>query len=134
MWMTARLPSGRKLWYPNPTPIRKAMPWDPADIRRAWTYQAMKKGQWATIDAYGGHLTENVVQGLARDLLVSAMFKCENDGLPVVLTVHDEIVCEPLAGDHEKRLDQIMRDRPQWAIDLSIPVATETWSGGRYRK
>lgn len=134
-WMTARLPSGRKLWYPEPTKCRKAMPWDPTDIRLAWTYKAMKMGQWRTIDAYGGLLTENVVQGLARDLMVSAMFKCEKNGLPVVLTVHDEIVTEPEKGNGDaKALEQIMCDIPDWAKHMQIPVAAETWEGDRYRK
>lgn len=138
MWLTARLPSGRKLHYFNPQPIRKPMPWsteEAPDVRRAWTFQAKKMGKWLTIDAFGGLLTENLASALARDLLVTAMFKCEKNGLPIVLTVHDEIVC-----DAEKRVDnaqmlkQIMEDRPQWAIEMGIPVASETWQGDRYRK
>jgi len=134
-WLTARLPSGRKLWYFNPRATRKAMPWDETDIRLAFTYQAMKLGQWKTIDAFGGLLTENVVQALARDLMVAAMFKCEKAGLPVVLTVHDEIVTEPLQVDaNVKALEQIMTDRPEWAKAMNIPVAAECWQGDRYRK
>ena len=134
-WLTARLPSGRKLWYFNPRPIRKAMPWDETDIRLAFTYQAMKTGQWKTIDAFGGLLTENVVQALARDLMVDAMFKCEKNGLPVVLTVHDEIVTEPLVADADANtLEQIMQDRPDWAKAMNIPVKAECWAGDRYRK
>lgn len=105
------------------------------DIRRAWTFQAKKMGAWKTIDAFGGLLTENYASGLARDLLVTAMFKCEKAGFPIVLTVHDEII-----ADAEKRPDnvtvlkQIMEDRPQWAIDIRLPVEAEVWSGDRYRK
>jgi DNA polymerase len=134
-WLTARLPSGRKLWYFNPQPTRKAMPWDATDIRLAWTYQAMKLGRFQTIDAYGGLLTENVVQALARDLMVAAMFLCEKNGLPVVLTVHDEIVTEPLRADADpKALEQIMCERPDWAKSMNIPVAAECWAGERYKK
>lgn len=134
-WLTARLPSGRKLYYFNPQPIRKAMAWDETDIRAAWTCQAQKQGRWITRDMYGGLLTENVVQALARDLLVDAMFKCEKNNLPIILTVHDEIVCEPLTqhSDH-KMLQQIMRDRPRWAIEMQVPVEAETWAGDRYAK
>jgi len=134
-WLTARLPSGRKLWYFNPQPVRKAMPWDETDVRLAWTYQVLKMGKWQTIDAYGGLLTENVVQALARDLMAHAMLKAEANGMPVILTVHDEIVTEPLAGDADpKALDQIMRDVPVWARELNIPVAAEVWVGDRYKK
>lgn len=138
MWLTARLPSGRKLYYFNPQPIRKTMPWsnpDEPDVRRAWTYQAKKQGKWLTIDAFGGLLTENLASGLARDLLVSAMFKCEKAGLPIVLTVHDEIVsdAEPRV-DNAKVMRQIMEDIPQWARDMKIPVEAETWAADRYRK
>lgn len=134
-WLTARLPSGRKLWYRNPQPIRKAMPWDETDVRRAWTYQARKMGHTVTIDAFGGLLTENVVQGLARDLMVAAMFKCEKAGLPISLTVHDEIVAEPLTQDADiKTLEQIMCDSPDWARHMQIPVSVEAWKGDRYRK
>lgn len=138
MWLTARLPSGRKLHYFNPQTIRKEMPWstaDAPDVRRAWRYQAVKTGRFRWVDAFGGLLTENLASGLARDLLVAAMFKAEKNGLPIVLTVHDEIIsdAEPRL-DNAKVLRQIMEDRPQWAVDMQIPVAAETWAGQRYKK
>lgn len=135
MWLTARLPSGRKLWYFDPRPVRRAMPWDPDDIRPSWTYRAYKTGRMMTIDAYGGLITENVVQGLARDLLVHAMFKARKEALPIVLTVHDELVCEPeIARADEKMLGQIMKDIPDWARQIKVPVDVECWAGERYRK
>lgn len=137
-WLTARLPSGRRLWYFNPRMTRHTMPWstkENPDVRLAWTFQTMKMGHWITVVAYGGILTENVVQALARDLLVHSMFSCEREGMPVVLTVHDEIVCEPLAKDAKfATLKEIMEDSPEWARHLRIPVATEGWVDERYRK
>lgn len=134
-WLTAQLPSGRKLHYFNPQPCRRAMPWDDTDIRLAWTYQAMKMGQWKTIDAFGGLLTENVVMGIQRDLMTEAMFKCEANDMPIVLNVHDEIVVEvPESRADLKALIQIMTDSPQWARQLQIPVAAEGWVGDRYHK
>lgn len=134
-WLTALLPSGRKLWYFNPQLVRRAMPWDETDIRLAFTYQQMKLGQFKTIDAFGGLMTENVVQALARDLMVNAMFELEENGFPIVLTVHDEIVCEPLKEDaDEKAFQEIMCETPAWAKKIQVPIAVESWQGDRYRK
>lgn len=137
-WLTARLPSGRLLWYFNPQLVRRVMPWsdpDAPDVRLAWTYQAKKMGKWLTIDAFGGQLTENVVMGIERDLMTHAMFLLEANGFPVVLEVHDEIVAEPLEVDaDEKAFQQMMIDVPGWCRDLRIPVAVDGWQGHRYRK
>jgi DNA polymerase len=134
-FLTAHLPSDRKLWYYDPQPVRKAMPWDATDIRPAFEYSAWKMGQWKRISGYGGLCTENVVQGLARDLLVNGMFNSEADGHKVVLTVHDEMICEVSEREaSEKLIAQYMEDVPQWAKQLGIPVNTECWVGARYRK
>lgn len=136
-WLTVRLPSGRELHYFEPRTVHKAMPWDENDVRLAWTYRATKTGAMRTIDAYGGSLTENVVQGLARDLLVSAMFGCRKAGLPIVLTVHDEIVTEvPLARAEEcnAQMEAIMTTLPQWATDIQVPIQVEGWISERYKK
>jgi DNA polymerase len=96
---------------------------------------AYKQGHMVTVNAYGGLLTENVVQALARDLMVTAMFKAERENMPVILTVHDEIVSEVRSDLADaKALRQIMEDRPAWAMELGIPVSAETWTGDCYRK
>lgn len=136
-WLTARLPSGRKLWYRDPRPDVTHVPWDPAILKKTYFYHAQKTGHWTRIYGYGGLITENIVQALARDLMVYAMFKCEEAGLPIVMTVHDEIVCEVDDGDRDAlalKLKEIMEDRPQWAIDMQVPVASETWVETRYKK
>lgn len=137
-WLTIRLLSGRKLWYFNPRAVRKTMKWstpEKPDVRMAWTFQTMKAGRWITVDAYGGIITENVVQGLARDGMVSAMFRCEANNIPVVLTVHDAILGEPLAKDADDvMLGQIMCDSDPWMREIKVPVATECWTGERMLK
>lgn len=130
--LTIRLPSGRKLYYPQATAEREEAPWG---AKQTWSYRATKNGRARGVWPYGGLLAENVASGMARDLLVHAMFKCEREKLPVVLTVHDEIVSEPLTGDADAaKLKQIMEDRPPWAVALELPVAAECWTGDRYRK
>lgn len=134
-WLTAALPSGRKLWYWSPEPVKKCMPWDSTDVRQGFTYKAYKNGHMVTVNAYGGLLTENVVQALARDLLVEAMKLMDRNGIPLILTVHDEIIAEILSRlADEAAFKQMMEHRSPWAIAMGIPVAAETWIGPVYHK
>jgi DNA polymerase len=76
---------------------------------------------------------ENIVSGIARDLLADAMLRIENAGYPIVLHVHDEIVCEVLAGfGSTEEFTCLMTQRPSWALDL--PIAAKAWTGPRYCK
>lgn len=134
-WLTARLPSSRKLYYFNPRQCTKAMPWDPDDIRPGWQYTAKKQGRIVSIDAYGGLLTENVVQGLARDVLYDRVPVLEEYDLPPVLTVHDEGVTEVDEDKADvKLMQEIMEDVPAWVRKLGVPIDAEVWAGERYRK
>lgn len=137
-WLSARLPSGRKIWYWNPQPTREAMPWDEDDIRPSFTYQAKKTGQVRTIKAFGGLLTENVVMGIERDIIAQGMLNCEREGFPIVFTVHDEVVAEVEEAKADKNhFMQCLLDIPAWAKALRIPVAVpadDTWIATRYRK
>src|SRR5262249_53560458 len=83
--------------------------------------------------AYGGTWTENVVSGIARDVLVEAMFRIEAAGYPIVLHVHDEVVCEVLEGFGSlNEFTRLMTRKPSWALDL--PIAAKAWTGLRYCK
>ena len=63
------------------------------------------------------------------------MFMLEKNGFPIILTVHDEILCEvSKALADEKAFAQIMEEREAWAIDMQLPIAVEPWSGDCYRK
>jgi hypothetical protein len=61
------------------------------------------------------------------------MLRIEGAGFPIVLTVHDEIVCEVPEGfaDTEK-FTQLMTLAPSWAPTL--PIAAKAWAGARYCK
>ncbi len=130
-FLCARLPSGwQTLWYQNP-----AVQWDERFEKWAWSYSAWQGGNERRVRAYGGLLTENAVQALARGLLVGSMQRVEAAGMPIVLTVHDEIVSEVDAGSADQAaFEQIMAERSPWAVAMQIPVQVEGWSGDRYRK
>lgn len=130
-WLTARLPSKRRLWYPFPKLELVKTPW--GEMKQTWSCSVWKNQQHRRRTSYGGLAAENVTQGLARDVMIHGMKNCEKAGLPVVLTVHDSII-----ADHKERLDakavlgQCMEDRPDWATQMKLPIGAEIKTGTRY--
>ena len=82
---------------------------------------------------FGGKLTENIVQGICRDLIAGAMLALEPRGYPVIASVHDEVICEvPTAWGSKEEMVEIMCQVPDWA--KGFPVAAEAKEGIRYGK
>ncbi len=81
---------------------------------------------------YGGRLTENVVQAIARDLMAESMLEIEKL-FDVILLVHDEIVAERKIGEGDlAEFQRLMANAPAWATGL--PIKVEGWKGKRYKK
>jgi DNA polymerase len=133
-WLTAILPNGRRLWYFDPVIIKSETSW--GEMRDGVTYMGRdnkKGGSWGRIRTYGGMLTENVVQAVARDLMAEAMIRVEKAGYPVVLTVHDEIISELLKGKgNQEEFEGLMAQAPHWAE--GCPIAVEGGVITRYQK
>jgi DNA polymerase len=130
-WMAIDLPSGwQTLWYFRPH-MHTRPGWGPSP--HCW---AMKSGKWTRRALYGGLLTENVVQALARGLMCGAMGRLEvRHGMPIVMTVHDEIVAEVTTATADlDRFKAIMAEPPDWAQAMQIPIAVTGWCEDRYRK
>jgi len=131
LWCT--LPSGRHLAYSIPRIEDRMTPW--GEMRPTLTYCGVTgpARKWKRVSTYGGHLTENVVQAIARDCMAEAWLRLEIAGYPIIMTVHDELVAEPRAGHgSQEEFERILATRPAWAPDL--PIAVEGWEGDRYRK
>lgn len=128
-WMYIKLPSGRLLHYYKPI-----VGYDAQRKKPRLSYMSIEKGKWVRVYTYGGKLTENVDQATSRDLLAHAMLNLEANGLPLVLTVHDEAVAEVKKKDNRTvdEFCEIMLDKPSWADGL--PLAAEGWKGKRFRK
>jgi DNA polymerase len=72
---------------------------------------------------YGGRLTENVTQSVARDLLADALIRLDAAGYFIVAHVHDEAVSE--SKDIEG-ITAIMREAPAWAEGLPMDASGDT--------
>ena len=127
------LPSGRSLTYHSPRIIQRETPWGAMrDTAQVDTLNSVTR-QWVSQIIWGGLLTENVVQATARDMMATAMMALEVKGYNVILSVHDEIICE--VPDNFGSLDEmidIMTRVPAWAE--GCPINAEGKEGKRYRK
>jgi hypothetical protein len=125
------LPSGRRLSYPFPKIISNRFHRPSVEFMD----NSLINGTWTPCNhgagAYGGLWTENIVSGIARDLLAAAMQRLETAGYPVVLHIHDEIVCELRNGEGcLEEFKQLLESVPEWAQGL--PVAAKTRNGPRF--
>lgn len=128
-WLYCKLPSGRKLAY-----LRPRVVFDEYGPQLVAAGVNTFTKQWSeSLSLWHGTLVENMVQAAARDVMVEAALRLEAAGYPVVLTVHDEILCEPKAATASlDEMHRIMLEPVPWAPGL--PLAVEGWIGQRYRK
>lgn len=136
LWMI--LPSGRPLCYARPKVEIVEAPWStpekPAKVKSltAWATNSYTR-RWEQCSLYGGLLVENAVQAIARDWMAEGMLRVEKSGYPVILSCHDEVVCEVPAGFGDvASYEKLLAQAPSWGTNC--PIAAEGWSGPRYRK
>jgi DNA polymerase len=95
-------------------------------------YDGITTGRkWGTLETYGGKLTENIVQAIARDLLVYSMHRVSEAGQRIVMHIHDEIVVETTTASVDEICD-LMATVPDWAAGL--PIAADGYACEFYRK
>lgn len=78
---------------------------------------------------YGGRLTENIVQGVARDVMADALVRLDQRGFRPVGHVHDEILVET---EDLQSVKTIMLEQPEWAPGL--PIDGSGFTTYRYMK
>lgn len=127
------LPSGRPIVYCDTRISERVIINDDGTERRTQSISmpGMKGVEWL----YGGLIVENIIQATCRDLMADAMVRAEDAGLPVVMTVHDEIVSEvdrAAMRDAFVELRRIMTTWPEWAA--GFPGNAAGFAGTRYRK
>jgi DNA polymerase len=130
-FLWCELPSGRRLAYYKPEIKSVPNAWgerSPTLYHHAVNPLTKK---WEQVGTYGGRLTENVVQAVARDLLAEAMLRIADAGYEIILTAHDEIVAESSGGGVE-HFNELMAQVPLWAE--GCPIKAEGFKARRYRK
>ncbi|WP_353424003.1 DNA polymerase [Christensenella massiliensis] len=132
--LAVRLPSGRKLSYFKPR-LEPHPKYQGMQITYEGTIQsgAAASGGWGRIPTYGGKLTENIVQAVARDCLAVAMRRLDKQGYKIVFHVHDEVIVDvPKEESSAKEIADIMSGPIKWAPGL--PLNADAYECAFYRK
>jgi DNA polymerase I-like protein with 3'-5' exonuclease and polymerase domains len=116
------MPNGLYQRYPN---LRKVRDKDGKD---QYIYDSRK----GAVKLYGGKLTENICQGLARCIIGEQLIKISRK-YRVVLTVHDAVACVAPKEEAQEAMAYVMecmRFVPSWA--QGIPLNCEAGIGESY--
>lgn len=137
-WLCMTLPSGRVMSYPGVgLSVSKETDEDgkvSTNVRIKYQGENQLTRQWGFQYTYSGKLVENCTQALCRDLLANALLNVEANGYPIVLHVHDEIICETpdLPEYNVAELERLMCELPEWAE--GFPLVAEGQELKRYAK
>jgi DNA polymerase len=116
------MPNGLYQRYPNLRKIRDK------DGKDQYMYDSRK----GAVKLYGGKLTENICQGLARCIIGEQLIKISRK-YRVVLTVHDAVACVAPKEEAQEAMAYVMecmRFVPSWAE--GIPLNCEAGMGESY--
>lgn len=115
-----RLPSGSHLFYPGAGQGKDGL-----------YYEVVYRKQLVKESTYGGKLCENVCSAIARDIMLSSMYKLEAAGFENLGTVHDEVWSQNSKGK-DKEYEATMCSIPRWCGNMHVTVESE--NGVRYLK
>lgn len=118
------MPSGRRLRY------------EAASVDRvpAYPFEQIMYGRSFRKSLYGGKITENIVSGLARDILRDGILDLEKAGIRVLFHVHDEFVCEAREERAETEKKLLLGTIAPRGWYQQVPIALECSISGRYDK
>jgi DNA polymerase len=129
-WLCIQLPSGRELRYPYATATPSERYGKPS---WALSFRTDFHGKFLRESTYGGKLIENVVQAIARDVMMEGMYMAETNGYPVIGTVHDEVLTLRTVGtSNVKDLEKLVCTLPSWT--KGMPLAAKGFICDRYKK
>lgn len=118
-FLTVQLPSGRKLFYPKP--FLQENQFGKMAIHYYTVGQQTRK--WEVASTYGGKMTENIVQAIARDCLAETLKRIDRMGLQVVFHVHDEVIIDAPVAITVDEICDLMAEPIPWAPGLILKGA-----------
>ena len=118
-FLTVRLPSGRKLYYPKP--FLKENQFGKQALHYYTVGQQTRK--WEVASTYGGKMTENIVQAIARDCLAVTLERIYDRGLQTVFHVHDEVIIDAPMETTVEEICDLMAEPVPWAPGLILKGA-----------
>ena len=118
-FLTVRLPSGRKLFYPKP--FLKENRFEKMAVHYYTVGQQTRK--WEVTSTYGGKMVENIVQAIARDCLAGTLERIASKGLQVVFHVHDEVIIDAPMETTVEEICDLMAEPIPWAPGLVLKGA-----------
>ena len=127
-FLTVRLPSGRKLFYPKP--FLKENRFEKMAVHYYTVGQQTRK--WEVTSTYGGKMVENIVQAIARDCLAVTLDRIAAKGLQVVFHVHDEVIIDAPMETTVEEICGLMAEPIPWAPGLVLKGAG--FENGYYMK
>lgn len=120
-YLMVKLPSGRALYYV--APYLQENRFDKLALHYKDMNQTTRK--WGEASTYGGKLTENIVQAIARDCLAETLLRL-NDRYsddPVVMHIHDEVVLDAHQSVTVDEICELMAEPISWAPGLVLKAA-----------
>ena len=121
-FLLMKLPSGRFLMYPHVKVIMATTPW--GSRRVAISYKKFKDGRFVSETTYGGKLSENAIQAIARDLMYYGARNARDNDYDILFSVYDEIIAEVDESKADIKLfESLICKIPDWG--LGIPLEAE---------
>lgn len=115
-FLAVKLPSGRSLHYPFPEVRNNKFG------RPAVHYMEWNTGQWREGSTYGGKLTENIVQAIARDCLAVNLrrIKLKCPEVDLLMHIHDEVVLDAPKDFTVDDINKVLSEPIEWAEGLIL--------------
>lgn len=116
-FLFCRLPSGREIAYADPK-----LENDPQFDRETVTYHGQVPGKafWGRIKMYGGKWVENIVQGIAADIMAHGAGNVVRAGYDAFTLIHDQLLASYKPGQTVEEFVDLLTALPPWASGLPL--------------